>query len=833
MNDDAQSNQQLVNISIDATDRKSVLEAQANRPHELDQPQLSNAIPEMYAMTLEANFSAMAGAFGENFYDLDKAHNKQSLSEIGLIAMYSKIKSSFYDDLHTQKYDSFEELKLSGGPDVDNEQCLIQLQSLIDRANRQVKQGFESKDINLYQLLDTYGRIPSGLLLGHLIWPGQYHECLRLKIETPTGKLATRYCYAFLRHKSWPTDSRYDDIAFKAGICLPRACDSLKHKNKYEMIKSLFELQARDMEKDESRLVGVYCLPDEASAIRSLLYSPKSLLTALAFAGWILAVVYCTYKYERLKRINTSQAQEACISGSSKWGLSTGFSVANKCEANSMAEQIRPDPYFSVYEMLALTRNFKLLFSTGKASSLMEMGNKMSGKEPAKDVDGQHPTVDLSVVEGIKVVSTCYVIMGHVLMCISPTVVNGRDLAELKSPAFVASNLLPAFAVNSFFAITGLLTSYLLFKQNQSHTFITSPAKWISFIAYRYLRIMPMYAIVVLYTKHLARFTGSGPFWDYGTTAMGQRRTCEQESWLWTLLFGANFKAPLDHCIPSAWYLANDFQFFIITPIFLALLHKNPTLGKRLLKACIIIGFITGVYGIFNVGDVDLRSIVQLQPHGFKTYVTNLSYSYTKPHHRIPAYLCGLLLGYYLHCFEQQARDFKNNVRNVAKPEWPQSIIRYGPTFSASCLVLLAVSPSIGSRIPFNQFWAKITIALVMPSYHILFALTIGVYTLLATTGYGNKFVNRLLSASFWKPLSRLSLCVVLINIEVITYNITSSSHMQYIGNRYLTAMNVMNVLCIYLVSIIVCLLFESPVRGGLNKLLAHITDSLAVKKKV
>lgn len=824
----------------------------------------SSQLPKMTS-SYNPNDPNLLKACDNFFYNPDSLDGHYPIADFGLMALAAKAQSMVYSEIFIHKYDNFNDLKLAAGPDVNQEKCLRQLENLVERNNRLQVEKYRSKDLNLYQLLDTFGHMSSGLLLGNAFIEGMYHECLRLNIKIPNEMPSkTRYCLVRLKHKDWPQIDRFDVLKLKMGVCLPRACDSQNYKQKYELIWSLVESQLRELERDQAALDSVYCLPDEDSPLRSIFSSTSATVTLVALLLWISFLLYATYKHHKLGALekgacragargsHKERARAAWVSArkASDFGLTNGLSIS-KDNSDDGHEQVEESIMVKLFALLSITNNLSLLVNTSKESSLMEAGSKMgadAGAVAQPREQQQRPAlkiVDLRCIEGIKVIAMCYVIMGHVLMCITSVMVNGREIASSTSMAFYLANLVPAFAVNSFFTITGILTTYLVFKQNQSHSFITSPTKWLAFIVYRYLRIMPMYALVVLYTKTLAKYTGSGPLWDYGTSALGQRKVCEQEPWAWTLLFASNFLPPLDHCIPAGWYLSNDFQFFLVTPLFIALLYKSPELGLTVVKLCIVAGYSAGFWSIFSKDNIDVRSIAKFAPNGFKTYIAQFSFNYTQPQYRIPAYLIGVLIGYKLFCFEreklnylerkQQQPDGSRTVETATaqqEPNWSEGFRKYAIPASLLVVFLCCITPLIGAQLPFTTTSARFMVALITPSYHVIFSLAIGIYILLATTGYGAKRLTNFLSASAWKPFARLSLCAVLINVEVINSIIQSNSNLHYISNQYHFAMNLICIVATYVVSVIVCVLFEAPIRGALNSILTLVMDKYVSKQK-
>lgn len=777
-------------------------------------------------------------------YNLEGFQGRSTLWEVGLSGMYAQVHGCEYSYMYMHRYENYAQLKQAAGPDVNQKTCISQLTDLRDRMKAELSLRYSSKDIRLHQLLDTFGRPPAGLLMGNIFWEGMYSECLRLKMdytyEKDSSKLhGMRYCVLQGRHKSWPKDNiDREVVSIRAGICLPKSCDSLNYRNKYALIKELFESNMRQMDKDEIYLSNLYCLPDEDSPLRSIWHSKTTVLTLAAGAIWIGFLVYATLQYERAKRA-------AKIESSPKEVVDRA--IAPEKSSTSAPSERGKSKMLQVFRALSIIENANSLFSTDVKSSLMEVGKEPKLESETSDDqqveagdknDEKLEFVDLKALEGIKVISMCYVITGHVLMCVSSGLIDGRQIVN--NPVFFLANMVPAFSVNSFFAITGILTSYLMFKQNKSMSFIKQPSKWVAFILFRYIRIMPMYLLAVMYSKFVAKYTSSGPIWDYGTSGLSQRRICEQESWLWTLLYGANFKKPLDHCIPGGWYLANDFQFFLVTPIFLMILQRSAKWGKRLLILTMSAGFLASMASILRSDVDDFIPIARFEPHGFKTYVTNLHYNYTRPYYRIPAYLCGLFVGYLMYEFEQRKLEYHRNLRmrkktfglgenesaiekqpqeDIQEPDWPEAF-KNSPPVILVLVSLLCGTPFIALQLNFNKTSARIMTSFITPFYHVIFAVYTSAYILLISTTKEKGLLKRVLSAPQWKPFSRLCLCAVLINVEVILYIVQGRVSLHPLTTQYLLSINLLSIIATYMAAIVVCLLFEAPLRATLNHLL-------------
>lgn len=88
--------------------------------------------------------------------------------------------------------------------------------------------------------------------------------------------------------------------------------------------------------------------------------------------------------------------------------------------------------------------------------------------------------------------------------------------------------------VDTFLVIAGLLTSYTVFiYQDKGIKFIP-----IMFYLHRYLRLTPVFAIVVLIHSTLLKYLGSGPLW-YGVE-QHLMNPC-RSLWWWALLYVQNY----------------------------------------------------------------------------------------------------------------------------------------------------------------------------------------------------------------------------------------------------------------------------------------------------
>lgn len=140
--------------------------------------------------------------------------------------------------------------------------------------------------------------------------------------------------------------------------------------------------------------------------------------------------------------------------------------------------------------------------------------------------------------------------------------------------------------VDIFFWLTAFIGSFFILVKLQDKDSTFSVAM---LYLNRLVRLLPLYMFVMFFFwKFLVLYGGDGPlFYQYHTNTECQR------FWFWHAIFLNNLVpwAEHDNCLPWTWYLANDFQFFLILPI-LAYMYIEEEKRKRFYY---VIGGILGV----------------------------------------------------------------------------------------------------------------------------------------------------------------------------------------------------------------------------------------------
>lgn len=431
---------------------------------------------------------------------------------------------------------------------------------------------------------------------------------------------------------------------------------------------------------------------------------------------------------------------------------------------------------------------------------------KLFASKPASEKNS------LDIFNGVKVLSIGWVVLGHsFLFRITETVVLNIDEVQERMSywyaAFVYGGL---FSVDAFFWMSGVLFAYLAIGQFRS----TRGVNWPVVYLHRFVRILPLYMFILFLSWSFSAYIGSGPIWF---TFDETQSDCTK--YWWTMpLFINNLYMPNDDgasCLTGSWYLANDMQFFLISPPIIYLYVKESrAIGWTLT------GFLAAVCVLFSgviAWDLDLN-VVPASPED-RYYMADYYY---KPYTRIGPYAIGLMVGFIYYSWtkktERQAA-FDSGAYFLASHIHNNPIIRWICYFSGLAIINILIF------VPYDQYsdwtWSKWTRgdnAAYLGFNHTVFAVGLSLFFLPILLGH-NRLLASFLAADLWTPIARLVFSIFL--LHMVIGHITLKS--QPISN-FLDPVSVFTDLIslftfALVLAIPVSLLTESPV-GRLEKIL-------------
>ncbi|GAB5368998.1 hypothetical protein AAMO2058_001367300 [Amorphochlora amoebiformis] len=232
------------------------------------------------------------------------------------------------------------------------------------------------------------------------------------------------------------------------------------------------------------------------------------------------------------------------------------------------------------------------------------------------------PRNGTAILDGLRVFSMMWIIFGHSMAW--PLMFSDHKHILILVSA--------KFAVDTFYWISGFLASYVAvskFKnKSAASVIISSPYMYLN----RYLRIVPVYMLILWFYVEVLPMLHNGPFVSVDT----ERSFCRDKWWRYVLLIQTLWPKEAPNCFIVSWYLANDFMFFLFFPPMLAIYKFNKKLGY-------IIPFMGAmasiIYAYYEAGK-DKWRIGQFDGSDYPS-----GYNYP-PWTRFPVYVVGILFGY-------------------------------------------------------------------------------------------------------------------------------------------------------------------------------------------
>ena len=439
-------------------------------------------------------------------------------------------------------------------------------------------------------------------------------------------------------------------------------------------------------------------------------------------------------------------------------------------------------------------------------------------------------TDTLEILNAVRVMSIGWVVLGHT--CINYIFIaatsNYDTLMDiLTQPSYIV--VYGAFyAVDTFFWLSGLLMAYLfIIEVNKKNKF--TPGNLGLFYLHRYLRITPVFMFCLLFVWTMQVHLGSGPLWFDIESLIGD---CE-EYWFASLIYLNNFIANWESssCLAVSWYLANDMQLFIISPIIILLYTKVSRLTGwvLILILCCINVISAGVIA----WHYNLNPVLFALSNGnnyFDQY-------YSKPYNRVGPYVLGMACGFIIYS-HRKYQDTKETYDCFAlfiarlQEVWYVRVVSFVLGLGLINILIYSQLSTIQYPGDYNQYdsWSKnqnyAFIAFERPVYGLGLSLMI----LPMLLGHF-KCISRVLSLYLWSVLARFAFVVYLIHFPIMQIIIKSQQNVMMV-NDY----NTIRDTCYFFIVSVVCampivLLIEMPV-GNLERLIFRRSGLQRLKEK-
>lgn len=779
-----------------------------------------------------------------------KANFDFNASDLLRKAINLRYVNTLQESTSLQVYDDPLERDLAAGPQVNQELCGLHLDYMLHMIRKHLNNFSNSSEMSTFNLLSTFGTPGQHSTLGSQVSIGEYRECKVVKLNVIRRELAqvneraaeeyfkdrlklvssasrpeglfkilntaltylgpfvgfplehsidmdkyagdihllpSKYCMVSIRWPEWSNSSfSRRTLVLRSGACLPETCDSkslqfhgdkLKQIMDFRMIRSFSGYYIDDL----------YCLPDENSKLRNPFNYTSTTVFVVVNVIWLTLTLFAT-------------AVKMAINSKQKHSKSKTWS--------RLLENGKAARWWTYLSSWCLTKNVKD-FLAAKRGRLEESSADKSGSQSGYKGN----KVDLNPLEGFKVISSISVITSHACMV---AFVNNWNLSYAnyyitKSWLAVVHVVCPA-VVDNFFVVTGIMMGKILFQTPRK--VLMSPSFWIKYIVYRYTRIVPLYLFVHWFLKSSFRFIGSGPLWDYGTSHTAWSKVCQDESYWSVILPSANFKSPSATCNGVGWYLANDIQFALITPVFILFYLKNSILGHLTILASAVLIMVNHVRYYYTL-DLDPRDLLEPSTMSLTLVTDDATEGYVYPHYRCVSYLIGLAAGHILVEYERGAIK-----------KWPKWFIFYAKAFLYLVCYILCFMPFIASLLPYeNKPLIKVMAAVVSGTLHGITSIAASLFTILLCTGH-MPFLAHLYSMSGFRPLANISLSTLLVHIPILFYRSQSLTDVPELSGYQFLTTNFLWCIESFLIAIVVHVLYELPLRRFLIKLMINMLSN-------
>ncbi|KAH8278553.1 hypothetical protein KR018_005172, partial [Drosophila ironensis] len=471
-------------------------------------------------------------------------------------------------------------------PTVQDVQCYKEFSLLIA--------GLTSGKLWAYKMIDSWGSVPSGILMGHLKDLGHYDECVRIDQDIGSGaNLLGKYCLAQLPVlQLLGVGSAVSSLlSLQTAVCFPASCSA----------ENLDTLLARVLQQ----ILGV-----EFSSGLSL-----------------------------IKEGTCKTAERESYDGLTIFTI-TLLSIFGAAVAIATFYD-----YFLCEDQTKLPAILKVFSARANSRALFRVTSK------------PNPNV-IECLHGIRCMSLIWVCYGHnyIVQITSPNINYVDVYSWIKTPFMEFINE-GVFAVDTFFFISGLLVAMVSLRAMERaqgklnvplmylHRYLRiTPMLAVAIIVH--MKILPLMADGPLYGKwNFDNYDNCKTDW-YWTLLYVQNYAANSEVGYISLHFLLKLLKwfYMFQCMIQAWYLAIDMQLYILAPIFLFAVYKWGKIG-----AAGVLALLLGL-AIFLICYMAINEYSLVVP----TMAGAASISH-HTHFRASGWLVGFLFGYFLHTIRGKA----------------------------------------------------------------------------------------------------------------------------------------------------------------------------------
>ena len=381
----------------------------------------------------------------------------------------------------------------------------------------------------------------------------------------------------------------------------------------------------------------------------------------------------------------------------------------------------------------------------------------------------------LSVMNGIRVLSMAYIILGHVHEILQGLpLTNILSLGSLMQTFYIVIVSGGFYSVDVFFFMSAFLGAYLMILKFDGKKFGLLHFPMIYF--HRFFRLVPSILLFLWFIMSFYLYFGYGPIWMMLKDVL----IVPCQKWWWTTILFINNMYPKEgeiKCHNVLWYLANDMQFFIILPFLVLAYLRNRMIGYSLVLFLL--------FG--NIVCTFLISIIDHHP--MTMFIDPLShYIYHVPYTRIGAYLVGVLFGIFYFEFQKSQRDpaYKATIGSMLYTKIQSNrILRWSLYLICSIIMIFFICIPYAETHNFPQRdIGDVPSAFFNSLHRILFCIALALWMAGPATGKTPLF-RFIFGGSAWAPWAKVSFMAYLSHIYVVAFYYLQTYQGVYLTTRW------------------------------------------------
>jgi len=599
------------------------------------------------------------------------------------------------------------------------------------------------------KMLDAWQKIPERILLGNTQWIGSYDECTNI----PEAK----YCSSNLMLEGNSFNITY-------GSCFPKKCSTPEVSEMFHKILTFAQNKIGEKVKIP-KITDTRTLCDNEIDFYNTGWQITMGVVAIILFLCTLGTI-CEYftakprnppesgKEEHKLECGmnniafTSHSQLAIHHSPSTNNIinddvESSFRSPSKCNDRNNADATPVNHLLEFLMCFSLLKNSKTIFST------------------------QVPEGTIRSINGIRVISFTWIILGNYHLYGVGGLKTDNILYVMKGAvhkfSFLAINN-AYVSVDSFFVLSGCLVSYLTLKK-----FGKNGMRLLDILKsylHRYVRLTPTLGLVIGMYNFLPQFL-RGPM-SLNITQTDEMSGGCHNYWWSVIFYFNNFYPSYDKgCLNWTFYLANDMQFFLISPfLVLLMLRIERTTHSRtiailynfilLMLLCFSSFLITAIITYkYHLPSIPTSAMLLNSPYTKEQLNNVIDMVYMKPYCRITPYLVGLFLGYLI------SKDIKPSIKGIGK------VITATGWISATVGGLLVVYGPWHIFQENGYFFSDVEVALYAGCHRFVWGCAVA-WVIYACHNKCGGIISMILSWKIWIPLSRLTYCSFLMHLEII-----------------------------------------------------------------